>query len=69
MKLIDYPAENRENGVSLIELLFAMGIFMVVLAAIASVFISQRKSYDVQENIAEIAEGIRRAQMLEKFMD
>ena len=61
MKLIDYPAGNRENGVSLIELLFAMGIFMVVLAAIASVFVSQRKSYDVQEQIAEMTQGSRSA--------
>ena len=28
-----------------------------------------RKMVKKQENIAEIAEGIRRAQMLEKFMD
>lgn len=61
MKLIDYPARNRENGFSLIELLFAVGIFMVVLAAIASVFISQRKSYDVQEKIAEMTQGARSA--------
>jgi Tfp pilus assembly protein PilW len=61
MKRIDYPAENRENGVSLIELLFAMGIFMVVLAAIASVFISQRKSYDVQEQVAEMTQAARSA--------
>jgi len=61
MKLIDSPARNRENGFSLIELLFAMGIFMVVLAAIASVFVSQRKSYDVQEQIAEMTQGSRSA--------
>ena len=61
MKLIDYPARNRENGFSLIELLFAVGIFMVVLAAIASVFISHRKSYDVQEKIAEMTQGARSA--------
>ena len=59
MKLIDYPAGNRENGFSLIELLFAVGIFMVVLAAIASVFVSQRKSYDVQEQVAEMTQGAR----------
>ena len=61
MKLIDYPARNRENGFSLIELLFAVGIFMVVLTAIASVFISQRKSYDVQEKIAEMTQAARSA--------
>ena len=61
MKLIDSPAGNRENGFSLIELLFAVGIFMVVLAAIASVFVSQRKSYDVQEKVAEMTQGARSA--------
>ena len=34
---------------------------MVVLAAIASVFISQRKSYDVQEHIAEMTQAARSA--------
>lgn len=58
---MDYPAQNTENGFSLIELLFAVGIFIVVLAAIASVFISQRKSYDVQEQIAEMTQGSRSA--------
>lgn len=61
MKLMDYPAGNRENGFSLIELLCAMGIFMVVLAAISSVFIIQRKSYDVQEQVAEMTQGARSA--------
>ena len=61
MKLMDYPARNRENGFSLIELLFAMGIFMIILAAITSAFISQRKSYDVQEQIAEMTQGARSA--------
>jgi len=45
MKLMDYPAGNRENGFSLIELLFAMAIFLIILAAATSAFISQRKSY------------------------
>ncbi len=54
MKLINFPAGNRENGFSLIELLFAMGIFIIILAAITSVFIGQRKSYSVQEQVTEM---------------
>ena len=61
MKLIGYPAGNKENGFSLTELLFAMGIFMAVLAAIATVFISQRKSYDAQEQVAEMTQNARSA--------
>ena len=53
--------ENRENGFSLIELLFAMGIFLIILAAITSAFIGQRKSYNVQEQVAEMNQTVRAA--------
>ena len=61
MKLMDYPAGNRENGFSLIELLFAMAIFLIILAAATSAFISQRKSYKAQEQVAEMTQGARSA--------
>ena len=61
MKLMDYPAVNRENGFSLIELLFAMAIFLIILAAATSAFISQRKSYKAQEQVAEMTQGARAA--------
>ena len=51
--------QRSQNGFSLIELLCAMGIFLVVLGAISSVFIIQRKSYDVQEQVAEMTQGAR----------
>jgi len=58
---MDYPAGNRENGFSLIELLFAMAIFLIILAAATSAFISQRKSYKAQEQVAEMTQGARAA--------
>ena len=58
---MDYPAGNRENGFSLIELLFAMAIFLIILAAATSAFISQRKSYKAQEQVAEMTQGARSA--------
>ena len=58
---MNYLKKNPENGFSLIELLFALAIFLVVLGAIVSAFISQRKSYDVQEDVSEMTQGARSA--------
>jgi type IV pilus assembly protein PilW len=56
-----HKLRDTQSGFSLIELLFAMVIFLVVLAAISSAFISQRKSYNVQEQIAEMTQSARSA--------
>ncbi|MBW1781900.1 MAG: prepilin-type N-terminal cleavage/methylation domain-containing protein [Deltaproteobacteria bacterium] len=62
---MNYSKKNKQNGFSLIELLFALTIFLVVLGAIGSAFISQRKSYSVQDQIAEMTQAARSAtQML-----
>ncbi len=53
--------ENRELGFTLIELLIAMAIALVVLASISSAFISQRKTYAVQEQVSEMIQSARAA--------
>jgi len=55
------PAKKRERGFTLTELLIAMAISLVVIASISSVFISQRKTYDVQEQITEMIQNGRAA--------
>ena len=53
--------ENSEQGFTLIELLIAMVIALVVITSIASAFISQRKTYNLQEQISEMIQGARAA--------
>jgi type IV pilus assembly protein PilW len=52
---------NREQGFTLIELLIAMAISLVIIAALSSAFISQRKTYAVQEQVSEMVQGARAA--------
>ena len=53
--------ENRERGFTLVELLIAMTLGLIVLSSLASVFVSQRKTYDAQEQVAEMVQGARAA--------
>ena len=54
----DYIKKKR-GGFTLIELLIAMAIASVVTAAIYSVFVSQQKSYTVQEEVVEMQQNLR----------
>ncbi|MFV9690407.1 MAG: PilW family protein [Desulfobacteria bacterium] len=53
--------KNRERGFSLIELLIAMTLGLIVLGAISSVFLTQRQTYDAQEQIADMVQTARAA--------
>lgn len=52
---------KKTSGFSLVELLIAMAISLVVLTSVSSAFISQRKTYHVQEQITEMTQGARAA--------
>jgi len=52
---------NTERGFSLIELLSAIAISGIVLAAITATFISQSRSYDAQAQINGMQQGARAA--------
>jgi type IV pilus assembly protein PilW len=53
--------EKRELGFTLVELLIAMALALIVLTSLASVFVSQRKTFDAQEQVAEMVQGARAA--------
>jgi type IV pilus assembly protein PilW len=56
-----YSIENKERGFTLVELLIAMTIGLIILAALSSTFLMQRKIYDVQEQIVEMVQTARAA--------
>jgi prepilin-type N-terminal cleavage/methylation domain-containing protein len=50
---------NREKGFTLVELLVAMAISGIVVAAVYTAFITQQKSYTVQDQVAETQQNAR----------
>ena len=58
---MDYYDRNKESGFTLVELLIAMTIGLVILAALSTTFLMQRKAYDVQEQIVEMVQTARAA--------
>ena len=61
MKLLYCSPKNKESGFTLVELLIAMTIGLIILAALSSTFLIQRKTYDVQEQIVEMVQTARAA--------
>jgi len=53
--------QNKESGFTLIELLIAMAVGLIVLSAVVSTFIIQRKTFDVQEQTTEMTQNARAA--------
>lgn len=60
MNKIRHIKSNRK-GFSLVELLIAMAITGIVAGAIFTVFLSQQKSYLIQEQVAEMQQNLRAA--------
>ena len=60
-KLMRTSTEKREQGFTLIELLIAMALSLIMITSISGAFISQRKAYDTQEQVAEMVQGARAA--------
>jgi len=52
---------QKPQGFTLVELLVAMALSLVVLTSVSSAFISQRKTYDAQEQVTEMTQGARAA--------
>jgi len=58
---MNYYYKNNERGFTLVELLIAMTIGPIILTALSSTFLMQRKIYDVQEQIVEMVQTTRAA--------
>lgn len=50
---------RSEQGFSLIEMLVAMAIGSIVMAAIVNMFVNQRKAYAIREQVTEMQENAR----------
>ncbi len=58
---MNYYYKNNESGFTLVELLIAMTIGLIILAALSSTFLMQSKIYDVQEQVVEMVQTARAA--------
>ena len=56
-----FSTEKKEQGFTLIELLIAMALALIVITSLASAFISQRKTYAIQEQITAMIQEARAA--------
>jgi len=53
-----------EKGVTLIELLIALVISGIIIAAVYRMFVAQTRSYTVQDQVAEVQQNVRNAMEL-----
>ena len=56
-----YLSKSKESGFTLVELMIAMTIGLIIMAALSSTFLMQRKIYDVQEQTVEMMQNARAA--------
>lgn len=57
-----YPGPTRvkrETGVTLVELMIAMVLGLLMVAAVSNVYLAQRQSYRVNENLARMQDNAR----------
>lgn len=47
------------TGFTLVELLISLALSLIVLTSVSNAFISQRKTYDAQEQMTELIQGTR----------
>ena len=56
--------KNRSQGFTLVELMVALVIAGIALSAIYALFISQSKTYTIQQQIVELQQGLRVSMLL-----
>ena len=58
---MSYLPKNKERGFTMVELLIAMTIGLIIMAALSSTFLMQRKIFDVQDQVVEMVQNARAA--------
>lgn len=53
--------ENRERGFTLVELLAALALSLIILTALSATFVFQSRTYDAQEQAAQMVQTARAA--------
>lgn len=61
MRAPQFPPVSEQKGLSLVELMIALVLGLLILAAIGTVFLSSRQAYTTQEAMARMQEGARYA--------
>ena len=56
---MDWTSPKKENGLTLIELLVALVLSGILTAALYRAFISQQKTYTVQDQVADMQQNVR----------
>ncbi len=60
MKKINYSSlKSQQQGMTLIEVMIAMGIGLFLIAGVVQLFVATKKSYNVQDAVARIEENSR----------
>jgi type IV pilus assembly protein PilW len=56
---MSYSPENNEQGFTVVELVVGLAISLVLLGIAVKIFLVQQRSYNVQEQLAEMQQNIR----------
>jgi type IV pilus assembly protein PilW len=59
--MMSWSVFNKRDGLTLIELLIALVLSSILIAALYRAFISQQKSYTVQDQVADMQQNVRGA--------
>jgi len=50
---------GKQNGFSMVELMVAITIGLIILAAVSTIFVSSKSTYNTQDNLARLQENAR----------
>ena len=54
-----YSKKEKNSGFTLVEFLIAMALALLIIGSLSSAFLSQRKTFDAQEQVTEMIQGAR----------
>src|SRR4030065_434373 len=59
VKIMNASVFKKKKGLTLIELLIALVLSSILIAALYRVFISQHKTYGIQDQVADMQQNVR----------